>query len=86
MTRRSATNNIVKATPFKRDPMRELKAACEKHGLRFGFYYSHAFDWGEENGPGNDWDYQNPGGDKLLHGRTGGDRSRSSCQGAKVCG
>jgi hypothetical protein len=31
-------------------------------------YYSHAFDWGEENGAGNDWDWANPGGDKLLHG------------------
>jgi len=60
--------NIVKATPFARDPMRELQAACRKYGIRFGFYYSHAFDWGEENGPGNDWDYQNPGGDKLLNG------------------
>jgi len=60
--------NIVKATPFARDPMKELRAACKKYGIKFGFYYSHAFDWGEENAPGNDWDYQNPGGDKLLHG------------------
>jgi len=60
--------NIVKATPFHRDPMKELRAACTKYGMKFGFYYSHAFDWGEENGPGNDWDYQNPGGDRLLHG------------------
>ena len=61
-------HTIVKATPFKRDPMKELREACRKHGLKFGFYYSHAFDWGEENGPGNDWDFANPGGDKLLHG------------------
>lgn len=60
--------NIVQATPFGRDPMKELRAACKKYGIKFGFYYSHAFDWGEENAPGNDWDYQNPGGDKLLHG------------------
>lgn len=60
--------NIVKATPFKRDPMKELKVACRKYGLKFGFYYSHAFDWGEANAPGNDWDYDNPGGDRLLHG------------------
>jgi alpha-L-fucosidase len=60
--------SIVKATPFKRDPMKELKAACRKYGLKFGFYYSHAFDWGEANAPGNDWDYQNPGGDRNLHG------------------
>ncbi|MCX7006324.1 MAG: alpha-L-fucosidase, partial [Kiritimatiellaeota bacterium] len=49
--------NIVKATPFARDPMKELQAACKKYGVHFGFYYSHAFDWGEANGPGNDWDY-----------------------------
>lgn len=61
--------NIVKATPFGRDPMKELQAACRKHGLKFGFYYSHAFDWGEADGPGNDWDYDNPGGDRLLGGR-----------------
>ncbi len=60
--------DIVQATPFARDPMKELQAACRKHGLKFGFYYSHAFDWGEADGPGNDWDYDNPGGDKLLGG------------------
>ncbi|WP_438480510.1 alpha-L-fucosidase [Oleiharenicola lentus] len=61
--------NLTDATPFKRDPMAELREACKKYGLKFGFYYSHAFDWGEKDGPGNDWDYQNPGGDKLLGGR-----------------
>lgn len=60
--------NIRDATPFKRDPMRELAAAARKRGLRFGFYYSHAFDWEHPDAPGNDWDYQNPGGDKALHG------------------
>jgi alpha-L-fucosidase len=60
--------NIVKATPFKRDPMKELKAACKKYGVKFGLYYSQAFDWGEANAPGNDWDYDNPGGDRNLHG------------------
>lgn len=60
--------NIVKATVFARDPMLELSAECKRQGIKFGFYYSHAFDWGEENGPGNDWDYNNPGGDKLLSG------------------
>lgn len=60
--------DVMDATPWRRDPMKELQAACKKHGIKFGFYYSHAFDWGEENGAGNDWDWQNPGGDKLLHG------------------
>ncbi len=37
--------NIVKATPFDRDPLKELAAACKKHGLKLGFYYSQAQDW-----------------------------------------
>jgi alpha-L-fucosidase len=37
--------NIVDATPFKRDPMKELSEACRELGLGFGFYYSHNQDW-----------------------------------------
>jgi alpha-L-fucosidase len=46
--------NIVDATPFARDPMKELAAACREEGLGFGFYYSHYQDWtepGGSNGP-----------------------------------
>lgn len=46
--------NIVDATPFKRDPMKELAEACKKEGLGFGFYYSHNQDWttpGASGGP-----------------------------------
>jgi alpha-L-fucosidase len=60
--------NVVEATPWRRDPMVELKRACARYGIKFGFYYSHAFDWGERDGAGNDWDYENPGGDRLLGG------------------
>lgn len=60
--------NIRKQTPFKRDPMAELSAACKKYGLKFGFYYSHAFDWEHSDAPGNDWEYRNPGGDLNLFG------------------
>ena len=60
--------DIVDQTPFKRDPMAELAAAAKKHGMKFGFYYSHAFDWEHPDAPGNDWEYNNPGGDKLLGG------------------
>jgi alpha-L-fucosidase len=60
--------DVVDATPWKTDPMRALKDACRRHGLKFGFYYSHAFDWGDAEGAGNDWEYDNPGGDRLLHG------------------
>jgi alpha-L-fucosidase len=66
---RASTYNIMDATPWHHDPMKDLREACAKYGLKFGFYYSHAFDWGESNAPGNDWDYDNPGGDKLLGGR-----------------
>ena len=61
-------NIRVTKFPQDRDPMAELSAACKKYGLKFGFYYSHAFDWEHPDAPGNDWDYDNPGGDKLLHG------------------
>ncbi|WP_255563471.1 alpha-L-fucosidase [Mucilaginibacter rivuli] len=60
--------NIVKQTAWKHDPMADLSAACKKYGLKFGFYYSHAFDWEHPDAPGNDWDYKNPGGDLNLFG------------------
>lgn len=37
--------NIVDATPFKRDPLRELAEACRKHGIKLGIYYSQTQDW-----------------------------------------
>jgi alpha-L-fucosidase len=35
---------ITKATPFKRDPLKELAAECKKQGIRLGFYHS-IMDW-----------------------------------------
>ena len=55
--------NIVDATPFKRDPMKELAEACRVKGLRFGFYYSQTQDWHERDAVGNDWDFKNGAGD-----------------------
>lgn len=60
--------NIMEQTPFRRDPMAELAAACKTHDVKFGFYYSHAFDWEHPDAPGNDWEFQNPGGDLNLYG------------------
>jgi alpha-L-fucosidase len=48
---------IVRATPFGRDPMAELAAACARHGVRLCFYYSQTQDWHHPGGDGNDWDY-----------------------------
>jgi alpha-L-fucosidase len=65
--------NIVDATPFKRDPLKELATACRENGLLLGVYYSQCVDWHEAhggNGPndfkgevrkwGNDWDFKKP--------------------------
>jgi alpha-L-fucosidase len=42
--------NIVDATPFKRDPLKELADACRKEGMGLGFYYSQAQDWHHPGG------------------------------------
>lgn len=41
--------NIVDATPYGKDVLKDLAAACKKHGIKLGFYYSQAQDW---NNPG----------------------------------
>jgi alpha-L-fucosidase len=50
--------NIVDATPYRRDPMAALAAACRSEGVKFGFYYSQFLDWHEPNGGGNTWDFR----------------------------
>jgi alpha-L-fucosidase len=42
--------NIVDATPFKRDVVAELAAACQKQGIKLGLYYSQAQDWHHAGG------------------------------------
>src|SRR2546428_315513 len=49
--------NVVDATPFKRDILKELADACARQGMPLGFYYSQSQDWHEQNGAGNDWDF-----------------------------
>jgi alpha-L-fucosidase len=67
--------NIIKQTSFGRDPMIDLASACKKYGVKFGFYYSHAFDWEHPDAPGNDWEYKNPGGDLNLYGGADGSKN-----------
>jgi alpha-L-fucosidase len=43
--------NIVKATAFARDPLKELADACRKHGLKFCVYYSLGRDWHDPDVP-----------------------------------
>lgn len=42
--------NIVDATPFKRDVLKELADECHKQGVKLHFYYSH-LDWKREDYP-----------------------------------
>jgi alpha-L-fucosidase len=56
--------NIVDATPFKRDILKELADACRKEGMKLGFYYSQAQDWYHPGGAvsGNvEWDETHKG-------------------------
>jgi alpha-L-fucosidase len=41
--------DMVDATPYGKDLLKPLAAACKKYGIRLGFYYSQAQDW---NNPG----------------------------------
>jgi len=58
--------NIVDATPFHRDPLKELAEECRKQGIKLGFYYSQDQDWtapggaayktGTHDRPNHHWD------------------------------
>ena len=45
--------DVANHTKPKRDIVKELAEACEKHGLKLGLYYSHWVDWEHEYG----WDH-----------------------------
>lgn len=49
--------NIVDATPYKRDPIKDLAEACQRHDIKLCFYYSQTQDWHHPGGHGNDWDF-----------------------------
>jgi alpha-L-fucosidase len=70
--------NIVAATPYKRDPLKELAEECRKQGIKLGFYYSQAQDWtapggaaavrGNHNPETGHWDPAQDGSfDDYLH-------------------
>ena len=52
-----STWDVVDATPFKRDILKELAAACAKQKMPLGFYYSQSQDWHHPGGASNDWDF-----------------------------
>lgn len=61
----SSAYDMVDATPFKRDPLKELAAACRKQDLKLCVYYSLGRDWSVPGVPRggarcNDWDFPDP--------------------------
>ena len=58
--------NIYDATPFKRDPLKELADACRKYGMKLGFYYSQAQDWGHKGGAPNKWHWDKDAQDGSM--------------------
>jgi alpha-L-fucosidase len=49
--------NVVDATPYHKDVLKQLADACARRGMRLGFYYSQSQDWHEPGGAGNTWDF-----------------------------
>lgn len=42
--------NVVEASPYGKDVLRELQLACEEYDMKLGLYYSQAQDWDDPNG------------------------------------
>jgi alpha-L-fucosidase len=63
--------DIMDATPFKRDILQELAAACQKHGIRLCFYHS-IMDWHHPDAQApfypnyNDTEKSNPNFDRYV--------------------
>ena len=61
--------NVVDATPFQRDVVKELSEAAPLHGLTFCTYYSFLADWGHPGGQAGcpHWDPGFQDGDKQAY-------------------
>ncbi len=61
--------DVVDATPYGKDLLKPLAAACKRHGVKLGFYYSQAQDWCHVGGAKQDgaWDEAQKGDmDKYI--------------------
>ena len=61
--------NVVDATPFKRDVVKELSEAAPRHDITFCTYYSYLADWGHPGGQAGceHWDPKFQDGDKRAY-------------------
>jgi alpha-L-fucosidase len=66
---KASSYNVVEATPFKRDVVKEISKAAPRHGLRFGTYYSFLADWGHPGGEAGcpHWDPKFQDGDTRAY-------------------
>lgn len=56
-------------TPYGRDLLGELKAACDRQGMKMGFYYSQAQDWDDPDGYRARHDNSGKNFERYLHGK-----------------
>lgn len=66
---KASSYNIVDATPFRRDVVKELSEAAPRHGVTFCAYYSFLADWGHPGGQAGcpHWDPGFQDGDKRAY-------------------
>lgn len=50
-----ASDFDIMSTPYKKDLLQPLVDACKKHGMKYGFYYSHWLDWEHPQGAMPNW-------------------------------
>lgn len=53
----ASSYNVVDATPYGKDIIKQLADECHKQGIKICFYYSQSRDWNEPNGLDNTWDF-----------------------------
>jgi alpha-L-fucosidase len=60
--------NIVDATPYGKDPIKELARACREAGIKLCFYYSQYQDWTDPDAefPWGEWDGIPPASERVF--------------------